>query len=185
MTTSTIPLTILTQSKHTVFALVFSTLMLSGCAGGRSKFPGTEEGARSLLSEFLKPGADCEALSSSLRPSTGDYRKIFEQPFADLLERNSSPAWASGKMVIAPNRGQSELLLQSVPSTDIRSWTERADMILPGGYRSLTNDIKSGFTVYTFKFVQRGADTGTAYDGLVFVNGHWRIFPKPWRARKG
>ena len=30
-----------------------------------------------------------------------------------------------------------------------------------------------------------GEDTGTAYDGLAFVNNHWVIAPKPYRALEG
>ena len=41
--------------------------------------------------------------------------------------------------------------------------------------------IKPGLKVYRFKFVEPGEDLGMAFDGLVNVNGHWRIFPKPWR----
>jgi hypothetical protein len=36
--------------------------------------------------------------------------------------------------------------------------------------------------IYRFKFVEPGKDLGMAFDGLIYVNGHWRIFPKPWRA---
>ena len=37
-------------------------------------------------------------------------------------------------------------------------------------------------TLFRFKFVKAGETIGMAFDGLAFVNGHWRIFPKPWRA---
>ena len=41
--------------------------------------------------------------------------------------------------------------------------------------------MKSGLTVYAFKFVKPGETLGMAFDGLVWVNGHFAIFPKPWR----
>jgi hypothetical protein len=33
-----------------------------------------------------------------------------------------------------------------------------------------------------WKFVKPGETIGMAYDGLVFVNGHWAWFPKAWHA---
>jgi len=32
--------------------------------------------------------------------------------------------------------------------------------------------------------VKQGETIGLAFDGLVYVNGHWVIMPKPWRALK-
>ena len=37
-------------------------------------------------------------------------------------------------------------------------------------------------TWWRWKFTKPGEDLGMAYDGLVFVNGHWAWFPKPYRA---
>jgi len=42
--------------------------------------------------------------------------------------------------------------------------------------------LKPGLRIYAFKFVEPGQSLGMAYDGLVRVNGQWRIMPKPWRA---
>lgn len=30
--------------------------------------------------------------------------------------------------------------------------------------------------------LEPGQTLGMAFDGLVHVNGHWRLFPKPWKA---
>ncbi len=46
------------------------------------QYPGTKEGARAMLSEFLKPGADYAALTSSLKPGENDYAAVFEPEFA-------------------------------------------------------------------------------------------------------
>jgi hypothetical protein len=36
--------------------------------------------------------------------------------------------------------------------------------------------------LYRFRFVEPGKEQGNAYDALSYVNGHWVLIPKPWRA---
>lgn len=140
--------------------------------------------ARALLAEFTKPGADVKALSLKLRPSKADYEAVFEKPFAATLEGMYDAPWKSGKMIIAGKPGQSEVLLRKVSSAELRKWSEQASSVMPGGYKRIASDFKPGQTIYTFKFVEPGKSLGMAYDGLVYVNGQWRIFPKAWRAKE-
>ena len=147
------------------------------------KFPATDAGAQAMLAEFLKPGADVKALSLSLRPTKADYEAVFEKPFAARLEEMYDAPWKSGKIVIAAKPGQTQVLLRKVASTDVRKWSNQASDVLPGGYQRIASDFKPGQTIYAFKFVKPGETLGMAYDGLVHVNGQWRIFPKAWRAK--
>ena len=73
------------------------------------------------------------------------------------------------------------MLLYHVTTADLKKWTEAASRDFPGGYRTVASKFNDGITVYRFKFVKPGETLGMAYDGLVYVNGHWRIFPKPWQ----
>lgn len=41
--------------------------------------------------------------------------------------------------------------------------------------------LNKGLVFYRFKFVEPGKELGISFDGLVFVNGRFVIFPKPWR----
>lgn len=152
-----------------------------GDASTSSKYPGTPEGARSLLNEFLKPGADYAALSAPLRPAKEDYVAVFQGDLAAKAESTYGSMWDSGRAVVAPKAGQTELLLSSATSEEIKNWTGKAATDFPGGYRKVGASFKPGLTFYRFKFVEPGQDLGMAYDGLVYVNNHWRIFPKPWR----
>lgn len=147
-----------------------------------SKYPGTEAGAKEMLSAFLKPGADLKNLTMSLRPSKADYAAVFSADLAAKVAALYDPGWEAGALVLTPKEGQTELMLQSVPSAEIRAWSPAASRALPGGYEKIKDQIKDGLTVYAFKFVKPGESSGMAYDGLVHVNGQWRIFPKPWRA---
>jgi hypothetical protein len=145
--------------------------------------PGTEEGARALLSEFLKPGADHAALSRRLRPTKDDYLAAFEPAFAGKAGAAYAPEWDAGKIVIRPNPGQTQLLLSSATTDDLKKGAGNA-RDFPGDYSKVAAKLKDGLTWYRFKFVAPGTTSGMAYDGLVHVNGNWRIFPKPWRVAR-
>ena len=145
-----------------------------------SPYPGTEAGARALLGEFRKSGADHKALSKQLQPTSADYSAVFDADFAKKAEATYAAPWDRGEMVVAPKPGQTELLLASATSDDLKKWNDKAQEF-PGGYKDVAARFKDGITLYRFKFVEPGKDLGMAFDGLVYVNGQWRIFPKPWR----
>jgi hypothetical protein len=185
-----------------LFVALALVLMLAGCGGGSNKaagggtstpsnaggstaptakaYPGTEDGAKALLAEFAKPGADTATLSKSLRPTKADYDAVFTPDLASKADAVYSPAWDGGQMVIAPKAGQTQLLISSATSDELKSWTGGASEF-PGGWKDVGAQLKPGVTFYRFKFVEPGQDLGMAYDGLAHVNGNWRIFPKPWR----
>ena len=167
-----------------VSALLFVSASLLTSPSHAQKSPGTDDGARALLAEFIKPGADVKALSLKLRPTKADYEAVFEQPFATKLEAMYDEPWKAGRLVIAGKPGQTEVLLRKVGTAEIRKWSPEASDVLPGGYKRIASDVKPGQTMYTFKFVKPGEKLGMAYDGLVYVNGQWRIFPKAWRAKE-
>jgi len=144
---------------------------------------GTEKGARALLEAFLKPGADHAALSKGLRPTSADFKSIFEGDAAASAEKTYAEPWDKGQMVVKPNPGQTELLLFSATTDELKAGAPKAKEF-PGGYAKVAGLFKKGLTLYRFKFVEKGKDIGMAYDGLTFVNGHWVIVPKPWKAVK-
>jgi hypothetical protein len=148
-----------------------------------SNYPGTEEGAQALLAEFVKPGADASALSKALRPSSDDYRAIFEGQTASDMESAASAAWDSGALVIKGKAEQTEIRIKSATTEDLRAQNP-AGKEFPGGYARVAQHLKPGLLVYRFSFIEPGHDLGMAYDGLYFVNGHWVIIPKPWRMLK-
>lgn len=151
-------------------------------AGGKGAQPGTEEGARALLQEFVKPGADHAALSKQLRPTKEDYAAVFKADFAKKAESTYGPAWDAGQVVVAPKAGQTEVRLGSATTDELKKGQGKAGEF-PGGYKQVAGQFKDGLTVYYFKFVKPGETTGMAYDGLIHVNGNWRIFPKPFRIK--
>ena len=156
-------------------------LGLSALANAAETFPGTEAGATSLLKEFLKPGADHAALSKQLRPTSADYAAVFDAESSGKVAAVYDPAWEGGQMVVAPKAGQTEVKVFSATSDEMKSWSGNAAEFA-GGWKDVAPKLKPGLKIYRFKFVEPGKDLGMAFDGLIYVNGNWRIFPKPWRA---
>ena len=170
----------------TTFAVAIFSLTSCGNkpadAGSSAPQPaGNQAGAKELLSAFVKPGADLKALSAALKPDAADYKAVFAGDFAAKVQAAHVPLWALNPE-IGPKEGQTEVLLDGVTSTDIKTWSANAADVLPGGYQGIKDKFNDGLIVYRFKFVKPGEQTGMAFDGLVHVNGKWRIFPKPWRA---
>jgi hypothetical protein len=175
----------------TKFSFLLISVCLAAACGGTSggsssaNFPGTKEGARALLAEFQKPGADTKKLTMELRPTKEDYLAFYsETSTAERAEKFFEPLWSGGNAEIAAKEGQTELKLFSATPEEMRKDAgDSAEM--PASLLALADDIKPNVTVYTFKFVKPGETSGMAYEGLVHVNGKWRLFPKPWRFMSG
>ena len=144
-------------------------------------FPGTEAGAKALLAEFVKPGADAAGLSAQLRPSLADYKAIFDASLSAKLDKLYTPQWESGAFVVAAKQGQTVVLIDSATVAELKSGAPPAKEF-PGGYKMVSAHLVGSARLYRFRFVEPGKTLGMAFDGLAFVNGHWVLVPKPWRA---
>lgn len=149
--------------------------------GQAETFPGTDDGANRLAKEFLKPGADHAALSKQLRPTTADYAAVFDGDFGEKVAAAWNAAWDSGQMVMAPKSGQTEVKVSSATTEELKAGTGTASE-LAGGWKDVAPKMKPGLKVYRFHFLEPGKTAGMSFDGLIYVNGNWRVFPKPWRA---
>ncbi len=147
----------------------------------RLNFPGTEEGAKALLQGFLAAGADRAAMTRSLRPAAEDYEAIFTADVLTDVKAKYEEQWGKEEYVVEAREGQTELQLWKATTEQLRDGSGDANQF-PGGYKKIADKLKPGLTFYRFKFVQPGDKHGMAYDGLVFVNGHWVMVSKPYRA---
>jgi hypothetical protein len=156
---------------------------LAACGGGSqaTKFPGTPDGAKALLTEFQKPGADTKKLTMELKPETADYKAFYkEESTAKRAEDYFAKLWAGGNAVVAPKEGQTELKLASATPKDLSESTGQYAEF-PTSMQALGDELNPNITVYAFKFVKPGETSGMAYEGLTYVNGKWKLFPKPWQ----
>lgn len=179
--------------KKTALTFVWTAIIaicLTGCGGEKKfseKFPGTKDGANSLLQELMKPDADRKKLTMELRPTKEDYRAFYaDDSTADRAEAFYDKLWSGGNAVVGPKEGQTELKLFSATTEDLRDDKGEASQF-PTGLTTLaaTNNLKPNLTIYAFKFVKPGESLGMAFEGLTHVNGHWRLFPKPWAFMEG
>jgi hypothetical protein len=150
-------------------------------AAAQSSFPPTEAGARALLSQFL-PGAtvDKGAAMVKLWPTSPDYRSVYNEPLASKLEEAHRRLWEGG-VAIGGQPDQTELLVVFARTDDLIDRKPVANEF-PGGYGRVIGEMKRGIPIVRFKFVKPGSSLGMAFDGLVYVNGHWVLIPKPWSA---
>lgn len=165
--------------------LIFcSALVMAAAATLRAEaFPGTDAGATQLANAFLKSGADHAALSKQLRPTAADYAAVFDGDFGTKVAAAWNLAWDAGQMVMAPKPGQTEVKISSATTEELKAGTGNASE-LAGGWKEAAAKMKPGLKVYRFHFLEPGKTAGMSFDGLIYVNGNWRVFPKPWRALK-
>jgi hypothetical protein len=163
-------------------------ISLAGCSGQNSDqaasptdFPGTEDGAKALLTKLIENEADRATMTRALRPTDADYEAIFVPEAAAKAKTGYAGLWGSSNTVIKPKEGQTALLLWNATSADIKAWQGSAAREFPGGWKGVGASLQDGLTFYRFKFVKPGETLGMAFDGLVHVNGHWVWAPKPYR----
>jgi hypothetical protein len=178
--------------KGRISLLGFLLLALAACKGGGaksggaapagSKYPGTEEGLRSMLTDMRKSDAEAMAMTKALRPTSADYQAVFVGEHAEKLEKAYDLLWNNTKAKIGASPENSEIKIWKTTSDDMKAWTGDAKEGWPGGYQKVGEWLKPGVTWWRWKYTKPGEELGMAFDGLVFVNGHWAWFPRPWRA---
>lgn len=147
----------------------------------RKQFTGDRQGAEKLLKRLLDGKADHHQLTMELRPEREDYEAAYTQPLAGQLEKDHLKLWADPRTAIRPQEGQTSLLLTVTSSDRLKKGgPELAEF--PGGYQKVLPYLKDDVTIAVFKFVVPGEKKGMSFDGLVHVNGHWVLIPKPWNS---
>lgn len=163
-------------------AFIFLTLLLGlSSASFATAMQGGEMGAKKLLKEFINPNVDHLKLTKTLRPKKIDYKAFFvEKAWEKAMKVYEETLWTKD-LVIEAKKGQTEILLWAATPAELKAGTGNSKYF-PSGYREIADQIKSQGAIYRFKFVKPGETSGSSFDGLVDINGHWVIFPKPWKA---
>ena len=174
------------MNRRSMLVLAALTFTAVGCkkGGATAKYPGTEEGARQLLTD-IRVSSDARGMTLALKPSSDDYKAVFVGDAAAKAEAGYDKIWSDPKAVISAAPTNTELTLAKATTEELQSWTGAAATDFPGGYKRVADKLKPGLTVYRWKYVKPGERLGMAYDGLVHVNGHWVWFPKSWRMLGG
>ncbi|GAA3062674.1 hypothetical protein GCM10010464_28700 [Pseudonocardia yunnanensis] len=157
------------------------SLIVTGCRGPElESYPGPPEGVRMIAEEFMKPDANPLALTLTLQPTDEDYGAVFNDERLPDARLHYDAFWAKPSWVVGPAPGQTEFRVETATSEQLAAGTGAAPQF-PGGYRAIASHFKPGLTFYEIIFVAPGQTYGVILDGLVYINGKWRIFPAPWR----
>ncbi|MFO0749536.1 MAG: hypothetical protein U1F43_28275 [Myxococcota bacterium] len=163
-----------------VLALPFALAAACGgkSSGGGGDYPGTADGAKAMVTDMLK--GDMAAIAAKLKPSKEDIAAIYDASVVDAVNEHVEKMFAELGGVGA-KEGQSEVVFMAATSEDFKAGNDAAKKF-PGGYARIADKLKPGVTFYAWKYVKPGESSGMAFDGLVFVNGHWVWIPKSFRA---
>ncbi len=142
--------------------------------------PGSEAEARALLMRYFEPDADYRALTQALLPTEAEVKSLYAEPLGSALWESLSAQMGPGT-AFGPTPTQSDLVV--VYATTRQLFEQRPVLDeFPGGYKDVLQYFKMDVPIVRFKFVKTGEDLGLAFDGLVYLNDHWVIIPKPWRS---
>ncbi|MEC7258149.1 MAG: hypothetical protein VXW58_10035 [Pseudomonadota bacterium] len=141
--------------------------------------PGSEEDARQLLMEFVEQSGDLKAKTYALKPTPEDVRAVYAEPLATKLIAYYDKMFTPDEE-LRPNPGQSELRMVYATMGALKAGDD-VRWEFPGGYRHVVDHIIGDQPIVAFEFVRPGLDAGLSVDGLIYVNGSWKLMPKPWR----
>jgi len=140
-----------------------------------------ERHATQLLATFF--GTDREFLrefsQKHLRPKAEDYEQVFQPDAVYLAQQGYELIWSESPFP-QPKPGQEEVLVYSALAEELGRESERSQPF-PGGYQRIAHNLLPHRLWLAWKYVKRGEDSGIAYDGLVWLDGRFAWFPKPWR----
>jgi hypothetical protein len=143
--------------------------------------PGSDKDAAGIILR-LRDDAERSALTLSLKATPEDYVAVWGAEFGPAVQAQLDALWASGKLRPGPwGPEQTETVIVSATKEEFDGWTGSAGKF-PKGYKRIREFLQPGTKIFMFKYVRPGEPGGTSFDGLVHVNGRWRLMPKPYRA---
>ncbi len=168
-----------------LFLLVLSTLpaqrLQAQAEEGVPSFEAGEVGVTHMLEYALQADKrELVELTRTLQPEKADYAAVFLPPYDKKVWRFHRRLRRYADIIVHPMlEKQTEYALWRATTNELREYTGEARNF-PGGYREMAVYLKPDLTFYRFKFIEPGHKLGSAYDALVYVNGQWRLFHRPW-----
>jgi hypothetical protein len=147
--------------------------------------PGSVEDAKLAIGKFMAKGADYKKLTNNLKPAIADAKALFitEEDAIDAMAYVNKIYKQEDKKqdYIEPKTNQTDVVIYSATVKDIKADNRKA-YEFPGGYKKVSSRLKENMTIYMFEFAKKGEKYGTQYHFLVYVNNHWVMFSKIWKA---
>jgi hypothetical protein len=116
---------------------------------------------------------------AQIKPRDEDYGRVFVGEAAAIAQETYTVLWRREP----PRTAQSGLV-------EVKSFLAPAGMLadendlshhFPQGYRGIAQWLQPQRIWVAWKYLKPGAQSGEAYNGLVWVEDHWAWFPKPFR----
>lgn len=117
-------------------------------------------------------------VTAALKPEDEDYAKVFLGDTAATARASYESLWIDPPILARP--GQTEVEAFALQAETFLTDNEFSREF-PGGYRKIAHLLNPDLVWVRFKFTEPGKSAGMAYDGLVWLDGRWAWFPKPWR----
>ncbi len=172
------------MNKLTAAPLALSGLLalasVGGAAGCKHAAGPNTRAAKDMLGAFLKPGADPVAETLKLRPAPADYDAVFVGDAAQKAKAALEPVWDTLKGGLKPTPDQTQIDVFTATADELKKGETRC----PAGYKDIADKIDPKQVMYCFRFVKPGDKAGLDGDGLFYINDHWAMFPKAFKAFK-
>ncbi len=127
----------MTTTRRSILVGALAALALTACSkkSSVSKYPGTEDGAKQMLTD-IRTSPDAAGMTKALRPSSADYKAVFTDDFAAKAEKAYAELWNDPKSVIGADPANTELKLSKATTDDIKAWTHDVEMDFPSASTS-------------------------------------------------
>jgi len=122
---------------------------------------------------------DPEAVAE-LRPDLDDTFAAFAPEWADRVFGAYDALWTHDPPDTRPAPAESQLRVVA-SSAGLLASENLLSRQFPSGYRGIAGRLQSSRLWLTWTYHRFGADDGTRFDGLVWLDDHWAWFPKPYR----
>ncbi|MBE7451144.1 MAG: hypothetical protein HS111_20280 [Kofleriaceae bacterium] len=134
-----------------------------------------------LLNKFVDPAAASQVaeLVSGWRPQPDDWERVFMPEAAARARIAYKPLWVSPPPPL-PRPGQTIVRVRVAEASEFASGSPRAKQ-LPGGFASIAQQLVPGVIWVAWEYLAPGEDAGMSYNGLVYLDGRFVWFPKPWK----
>ena len=108
-------------------------------------------------------------------------KEIHVSLLQEIEQAGRAVHWTYANLVLWAAGTQGVTITNGATVDELKNGTGKSASC-PAAWKDIVDQLNPSITVYCFKFVKPGETLGMTYDGLIFVNGHWAMFPKPFKA---
>lgn len=170
---------------HKFFLTMMMLLLLPGLyaqEGDSLSFGHGREGLEELADHLMEAdNKERTRVSNLLKPEWEDYLEVFtDTAYARKLYRYHNRIWRQRLVVVKPLiKSQTMYQIWEARGTELKAYEGDAQYF-PGGYHEMADLLVQDQVYYRLKYIKPGRRLGSAYDMIVYLDGHWRLFPRPW-----